>query len=154
MVWHDPGFFSFTVPYDRTRDFFYSGHTGALVLIMLEFSQLTVLHGRKPAGYVWIIVLTCLIYIMNMLIVTRVHYTIDVAGGLIYSVYCYWLIGVFTERIDRIISAPYKYAIKPLIEKVRERRMRKNLAFDESEGTMRESLNDRLVNESGERGKK
>jgi hypothetical protein len=52
---------------------------------------------------------------MNMLIVTRVHYTIDVAGGLIYSVYCYWLIGVFTERIDRIISAPYKYAIKPLI---------------------------------------
>jgi hypothetical protein len=90
---------------------------------------------------------------MNMLIVTRVHYTIDVAGGLIYSVYCYWLIGVFTERIDRIISAPYKYAIKPLIEKVRERRMRRNLTFDESEGTMRESLNDKLVNESSERDK-
>ncbi len=56
---------------------------------------------------------------MNMLIVTRVHYTIDVVGGLIFSVYSYWLIGKFTERIDRVISAPYKYVIKPLIEKVK-----------------------------------
>ncbi len=70
-------------------------------------------------GYVWIIIFICLVYIMNMLIVTRVHYTIDVVGGLIFSVYSYWLIGQFTERIDRVISAPYKYVIKPLIEKVK-----------------------------------
>jgi hypothetical protein len=67
---------------------------------------------------------------MNMLIVTRVHYTIDVAGGLIFSVYCYWLIGQFTERIDRVVSAPYKYAIKPLIHKIKERKMRRNLVFE------------------------
>jgi hypothetical protein len=31
--------------------------------------------------------------------------------------------------------------------------MRRNLTFDESEGTVRESLNDKLVNESSERDK-
>ncbi len=35
IVWHSPGFFSLTVPYDPTRDFFYSGHTGGLTVIML-----------------------------------------------------------------------------------------------------------------------
>ena len=85
---------------------------------------------------------------MNMLIVTRVHYTIDVTGGLIFSVYCYWLIGQFTEKIDRVISVPYKYVIRPLIDKVRDIRMRRNLVFEENEGTVRKSLNDKLVNES------
>ena len=35
IVWHNPGFFSITVPYDHTRDFFYSGHTGSLSIISL-----------------------------------------------------------------------------------------------------------------------
>lgn len=91
---------------------------------------MTVLYSKKPAGYVWIIIFVCLVYIMNMLIVTRVHYTIDVAGGLIFSAYSYWLIGHFTETIDRIISAPYKYVIRPLIEKIKARRMRNKLVFE------------------------
>ena len=36
IVWHSPGFFSFIVPYDHTRDFFYSGHTGTLKIISME----------------------------------------------------------------------------------------------------------------------
>ncbi len=35
LVWRSPGFFSFTVPYDHTRDFFYSGHTGSLTIVFL-----------------------------------------------------------------------------------------------------------------------
>lgn len=35
IVWHNPGFLSLTVPYDHTRDFYYSGHTGAMTLILL-----------------------------------------------------------------------------------------------------------------------
>jgi hypothetical protein len=35
IVWHSPGFLSFAVPYDRTRDFYFSGHTGTLVIIMM-----------------------------------------------------------------------------------------------------------------------
>jgi hypothetical protein len=35
IVWKSPGFYSITVPYDHTRDFYYSGHTGALVIIFL-----------------------------------------------------------------------------------------------------------------------
>lgn len=92
MVWHSPGFLSLTVPYDHTRDFYYSGHTGAMTLILLEFSQLTVKNGRKVSGYIWVFAFVCLIYMMNMLIITRVHYTADVVGGLIFSVYFYWLV--------------------------------------------------------------
>ena len=35
IVWHTPGFAAITVPYDHTRDFFYSGHTGTLTTIAL-----------------------------------------------------------------------------------------------------------------------
>lgn len=35
IVWHNPGFLSITVPYDHTRDFYYSGHTGTLTIISL-----------------------------------------------------------------------------------------------------------------------
>lgn len=35
IVWRSPGFFSFTVPYDHTRDFYFSGHTGTLAAVLL-----------------------------------------------------------------------------------------------------------------------
>ncbi len=119
MVWHSPGFISLTVPYDHTRDFFYSGHTGSLTIIMLEFSQLTVKYSKKPAGYIWLFGFICLIYMMNMLIITRVHYTVDIMGGLIFSIYMYWLAGQLTVQIDKLISLPYTHVIKPLISKIR-----------------------------------
>jgi hypothetical protein len=86
LVWHSPGFYSLTVPYDHTRDFYYSGHTGCLTIILLEFSQLTVKYKHRVYGLTFI----CLVYMMNMLIITRVHYTADVIGGLVFSIYFYW----------------------------------------------------------------
>ncbi len=126
MVWHSPGFVSLTVPYDHTRDFFFSGHTGSLTIILLEFSQLTINNSKKIAGYVWVLTFICLIYMMNLLIITRVHYTADIIGGLIFSVYYYWVAGLHTERIDKIGNSPYLYGIKPLIDRFKARRQRNN----------------------------
>ena len=37
FYWEYPGFYSLTVPYGWTNDFFYSGHIGACILCLLEF---------------------------------------------------------------------------------------------------------------------
>lgn len=34
VVWDSPGVFSLGVPYDHTSDYFFSGHTGTLTLIL------------------------------------------------------------------------------------------------------------------------
>lgn len=120
MVWHSPGFYSLTVPYDHTRDFFYSGHTGSLTIILLEFSQFTVLKGKKWVGYIWVATFFCLIYMMNLLIITRVHYTADVIGGLVFSIYFYWLTCSYLKELDKLISLPYTYIFLPLYKRVQE----------------------------------
>lgn len=127
MVWHSPGFFSLTVPYDHTRDFFYSGHTGAMTIILLEFSQLTVKNGRKVSGYVWVFAFFCLVYMMNMLIITRVHYTADVVGGLIFSVYFYWAVSYRLVWIDKLASLPFFLVVKPIINRYKKRQAEKFL---------------------------
>ncbi len=91
---------------------------------MLEFSQLTVNNSKKIAGYVWVFTFVSLIYMMNMLIITRVHYTADIVGGLIFSVYFYWLVGFHMIWIDKAASLPYVYAIKPLVDQFQIRRNR------------------------------
>lgn len=108
IVWHSPGFLSLTVPYDRTRDFFYSGHTGSLTVIILEFYTL---------GFKWftLVPVICLIYMMNMLLITRVHYTIDVAGGLIFAFFFHWFASKVVFYFDWLLSTPLmfgKYAIR------------------------------------------
>jgi hypothetical protein len=107
VVWHSPGFLSLTVPYDRTRDFFYSGHTGSLAIIILEFYTL---------GYKWftLVPLVCTIYMMNMLLITRVHYTVDVAAGLIYAFIFYGLAEQIVSYFDWLISLPYLLGKKAL----------------------------------------
>lgn len=103
IVWHSPGFLSLTVPYDRTRDFFYSGHTGSLTVIIVEF---------YTVGHRWfsLIPLTCLIYMMNMLLITRVHYTIDVAAGLVFSLFFHGVAGKWVYYFDWLLSLPYLLA--------------------------------------------
>ena len=36
-LWDFPGFYSITVPYGRTNDFYYSGHVGCCVIQYCEF---------------------------------------------------------------------------------------------------------------------
>lgn len=111
-VWHSPGFYSLTVPYDHTRDFYFSGHTGSLTVIMLEFSK---------AQYRWVtlIVLICLIYMMNMLTITRVHYTVDIAGGLIFGFFWHSVVNKNIYYFDWLASLPY-FLVKKLVNRYKK----------------------------------
>jgi len=46
-LWDFPGFYSLTVPYGRTNDFFYSGHVGCCVICGMEALAI----GWKKFGY-------------------------------------------------------------------------------------------------------
>jgi len=83
VLWFNPGFPSFSVFYEHTSDYFFSGHTGTLMILILE--------SRKLDLPVWIRVSLIFgaFYIILMLLIGRVHYTIDVFGGFIYSMYFY-----------------------------------------------------------------
>ena len=71
------------VPYDKTADYFYSGHTGSVLIVCLELFKLNIHFGVK------IIAFTGAAYIMVMLVVLRLHYTIDIIGGIIYAMFFY-----------------------------------------------------------------
>jgi uncharacterized membrane protein YccC len=71
------------VPYDRTRDFYFSGHTGIALIITLEMFRL------KQPFWVKFYCFLMVGYLMTMLIASRVHYTIDIIGGIIFAVMCY-----------------------------------------------------------------
>lgn len=51
---------------------------------------------------------------MNMLVTTKVHYIIDVIGGLIYSIWFYRLAIQGVQKFDRLVSLPY-VALQKLI---------------------------------------
>ena len=66
------------VPYDRTRDFFFSGHTGLALIFIIQYS-----HFKFPKWVIWICYFT-LAWMPFMLIATHVHYTIDVIAAPFY----------------------------------------------------------------------
>lgn len=98
IVWHNPGFFSITVPYEHTRDFYYSGHTGTLTIISLEFWTL----GRKPICAICIV---SLMYMINMLTITRIHYSIDVIGAFIFAPFWYFFVQKHLVKADYMFSS-------------------------------------------------
>ena len=69
IMFDDPGFFSITVPYGPTSDFYYSGHSGFLFLATIELIQM------KLVLLAFINFLSTL-YTAWMLLATRAHYSI------------------------------------------------------------------------------
>ena len=100
MAWKNPGFFSFVVPYEHTRDFFYSGHTGGILIATFEAFQLNL----NKTG---VLALVSAVYMMNMLIVTRVHYVIDVIAGIIFAFWSYRLSKRYIIYFDKFLNLPY-----------------------------------------------
>jgi hypothetical protein len=70
----DPGFFSIIVPYGRMSDFYFSGHSGFLVLSTLEL-----IHWN----FHWLAFLNLLstLYTSWLLVATRAHYSIGKASS-------------------------------------------------------------------------
>jgi membrane-associated phospholipid phosphatase len=58
---------------------------------------------------------------INVLLITEVHYSIDVVGGLILSVWAFRTSKRIVEYIDKFISLPFK-AGECLIQKYRQKK--------------------------------
>lgn len=63
------------VPYDHTRDFYFSGHTGLAIMATMEVIRLKFPKWTHYLGYFTIA------WMPFMLIISRVHYTIDVLAS-------------------------------------------------------------------------
>ena len=70
-----------TVPYGRSRNFFYSGHAGFIVFFIqsVEYTLTKV------------IVSIILVYVITLFHITRVFHIIDVMGSTLFSILFYQL---------------------------------------------------------------
>ena len=92
--WDYPGFPSLTVSYEKTSDFFYSGHVGVVLFCGLENKHLGNLY------MMWVSFFVCGIEFCVM-IAMRGHYSIDLIFGLIFSHYS-WIVSEWVaEAIDK-----------------------------------------------------
>ena len=89
------------MPYGETPDFYYSGHTGHCFLHYLEFNAI----GWTIMSYIALIIMAFTIF---TLLVTRVHYSIDIVGGFVFA-HLFWIL---TERYVYIVD--YNLAGMPL----------------------------------------
>ena len=87
FYWEYPGFYSLTVPYGWTNDFFFSGHIGACALCMLEFWPSKWRMESRSKCIMWGISLLSLFAQIFVMLVTRGHYTIDLIAGLVFAHY-------------------------------------------------------------------
>ena len=96
-LWEFPGIYSFVVPYQKTNDFFFSGHLGFSAVAVLEF------HEKKLKGWTIYAVVTLLIEGFTM-IVLRGHYTIDLISGVIGAHYFFIVGEVCSQIFERYIK--------------------------------------------------
>lgn len=75
IIFDDPGFFSITVPYGPTSDFYYSGHSGFLFLATIELIQMKLV-------LLAFVNFVSTLYTAWMLLATQAHYSI---GRLSYN---------------------------------------------------------------------
>jgi hypothetical protein len=99
LAWRSPGFFSVTVPYDHTRDFFFSGHCGGLSVVTAEMFAL----GLVGTGTLAVV---ALLYMANMLLTTEVHYSIDIIAGILFGLWFFRIGKTYTIYFDKFLSLP------------------------------------------------
>lgn len=97
-IWGDPGFPSLFVPYDITCDFYFSGHTGILIIFTLNnFTR-----RRKLIG---LFTLVFTMYMITLLMVYQAHYSIDCPVGIIAATYAFILIHNRERLIDGFLRS-------------------------------------------------
>jgi len=93
--WYAPfGIPSFVVPYGRQSDFFFSGHSGFLIICINEWHKLKFPRMRN-------FVIVSAIYTMLVLVIFRTHYSIDVFTGVVFAELCYTKADKYRETIDK-----------------------------------------------------
>ena len=53
-----------------------------------------------------LIALISLLFMVNLLLVTQVHYFADIVGGLVYSSWCFWMVSKMVKWTDWVLSLP------------------------------------------------
>lgn len=78
FIFESQGIPSFAVPYGITRDFFYSGHTGFMVFSCSIWSA-------TKSKFMKCFMIIGTVQVIWLLLITRVHYAIDVFAGFVFS---------------------------------------------------------------------
>jgi len=97
FYWYDPGILSIVVPYGRGSDFFFSGHSGFLVICANEWHRL----GKKKMRN---FVLLVLLDTVMTLLIYRVHYSIDIFAGVFFADWCFHKVDLFKNSIDKFFG--------------------------------------------------
>lgn len=98
--WNHPGIPSLVVPYGRGSDFFFSGHTGFVIICLCEWRKNKNSAMTKFIGIGGI-------YTMFVLILFRIHYIIDIFAGVIVSHWCFMIVDKHKEIIDDTFTGAY-----------------------------------------------
>lgn len=89
-------------------------------------------------SYNWVggAALISLLFMMNMLTIVRVHYTVDVAGGLVFAFFFHKLAGRIVYYWDWILNLPY-FLVKKGVQRYRGRKIAEtNLTDNKNESNM------------------
>jgi len=108
--WESPGIPSLVVPYGRGSDFFFSGHSGFLIICASEWHKLKI---PKIRNYV----IGVAIYTILILLVYRIHYSIDIFTGVIFAEWTFNKIDLikdeFNVQLTRMTRKITKYFEDP-----------------------------------------
>lgn len=97
FFWGSPYFPSLIVSYLITNDFFFSGHVGMPLITGLHYYHLE----KKKMS----ILCFCTVFVEAFLVlITRIHYSIDVVVGLSFSHYVFILVNHYVKYIDNWIT--------------------------------------------------
>ena len=100
-LWDFPGFYSITVPYGKTNDFYYSGHVGCCLICFLEYKA----NGWNKFAY---FSLFTLIFQGTLMICLRGHYSIDIFGGLVFAHYIWMIAERYSYLVDvKLFRIPF-----------------------------------------------
>jgi len=106
--WYDPGFPSLVVPYGRGSDFFFSGHSGFVLICLMEWKT----NGYKKIKWLVAAVLALTVF---TLLVYRIHYVIDIFTGVFFADYVYLRVTKEQDWLDAkyiAIAAKVKGCLK------------------------------------------
>eukprot|EP00350_Pseudokeronopsis_sp_OXSARD2_P002580 CAMPEP_0170541500 /NCGR_PEP_ID=MMETSP0211-20121228/1220_1 /TAXON_ID=311385 /ORGANISM="Pseudokeronopsis sp., Strain OXSARD2" /LENGTH=172 /DNA_ID=CAMNT_0010844255 /DNA_START=310 /DNA_END=824 /DNA_ORIENTATION=+ len=95
-LWGFPGFYSLTVPYSETSDFFYSGHVGCCCMCFLESRAC----GSQKFSAFCLAGMLCQTFLM---ITLQSHYTIDILAGIIFAHYIWMLSDYYSVYVDWLV---------------------------------------------------
>lgn len=99
FMWTNPGVLSIMVPYPDIDDFFFSGHIGTCMLMVLEYKAM----GWNKMSNL------CIFIMLNqwvLMTLVRTHFIIDMIAGLFFAHYFHlhaeWLVYFIDCKIMRL----------------------------------------------------